>query len=94
MFYCWLFFCVGGLDYNFQVYKLIFPVGETRKLIEAYAIDDNIVEETEYFNLNIINPQDHNVRVGRYGETKIMIYDDDSKYLHNLCFLYNVLWFI
>jgi len=58
----------------------------TSQFIVADVIDDNVVEDTEYYNLSIATPQYRDVRIDRfyyrYNVTKITIWDDDGEYLH------------
>ena len=84
--YCVGYLCLVGSDYNNQEYNVKFPVRVTSQFIVADVIDDNVVEDTEYYNLSIATPQYRDVRIDRYSYrynvTKIVIYDDDGEYLH------------
>ena len=49
------YFCVGDRDYKIQVYSSIFYPGETRYGLPLDLINDDIVENTEYFCLIAIS---------------------------------------
>ena len=50
-------------------------------------IDDDTVEDTEYYFLNISSALPKRVSIARYAAAKITIIDDDGK-LHTYCFYY------
>jgi len=83
-----VYLCLVGSDYDTREYNVKFPVRVTSQFIVADVIDDNIVEDTEYYNLSVATPQYRDVRIDRYSSryrynvTKIIIYDNDSEYLH------------
>jgi len=47
-------------------------------------IDDDIVEDTEYYFLNISSSLPERVSIGRFAATKITIIDDDGEF----CYVY------
>lgn len=61
-----------------QDYNAIFYPGETRHRLLLDLIDDDIVEDTEYYFLNISNTLPNGVTAARYATTKVTIYDDDG----------------
>lgn len=69
-----------GEDYDFGVYRVIFPAGETHMSFSILITGDNIFEDNEYFNLTIdssLLPSNVNV-MDPYHVTVIII-DDDRK---------------
>jgi len=74
--------CVGNEDYVIQNYRVIFYAGQTRYKLKLHVIDDDIVEEDEYYFLNISSPLPSGVSLARYEATKITIKDDDGKYIN------------
>lgn len=92
--FCDLF--VETLDFKKQNYT--FEIQErtkTQELLKVIAIDDNIVEINEVYNLTIMifSPAIGRVHPGENQTTTITIYDNDSKQLCNitiiLCLVYS-----
>ena len=74
--------CLGNKDYyEIHNYLVIFYAGQTRHKLKHHVINDDIVEENEYFFLNISSPLPSGVSLARYEATKITITDDDGKYI-------------
>jgi len=76
---CYL--CVGNKDYEIQNYISTFRAGQTQYKLRIDVIDDDIVEEDEYYFLNISSSLPSGVSIARYEATKITIKDDDGKYI-------------
>ena len=86
---------VGDEDYETQNYSPIFYPGETRQRLLLDLIDDDTVEDTEYYFLNISSSLPERVSIARYAATKITIIDDDGKlYLLFLLYTYcfSIVW--
>ena len=79
--------CVGDQDYEIQNYSPVFYPGETRRGLLLDLIDDDTVEDTEYFFLNISSSLPERVTIGRYASTKITIIDDDGERLNLLYYI-------
>jgi len=73
--------CVGNEDYEIQNYIVTFYAGRTRYKLKFHVIDDDIVEENEYYFLNISSSLPSSVSIARYEATKITIRDDDGKHI-------------
>ena len=73
------YLCVGDLDYEIQNYNPTFYAGETRHRLILDPIDDDIVEDNEFYFLNITGTSSNRVTIGRYPITRITIQDDDGK---------------
>lgn len=73
------YLCAADVDYETQNYNTIFYPGETRQTLLLDLIDDDTVEDTEYYYLNISKSLPNHVSVGTYAETKITIQDDDGE---------------
>ena len=84
------YLCVGDEDYEIQNYNPVFYPGETKHTLLLDLVDDDIVEDNEFYFLNISESLPQHVTVGRYPSTKIIIQDDDSK-LHIPRLLYDCL---
>ena len=65
--------CIG------QNYYATFYVGQTQHKLKFHVIDDDKVEENQYYFLNIISSSlPRGVSIARYETTKITIADDDG----------------
>jgi len=73
--------CVGNKDYEIQNYIVTFYPGQMRYKLKLYVIDDEIVEENEYYFLNISSSLPSYISIAGYGATKIIIKDDDGKHI-------------
>ena len=74
-------YTVRNKDYETQNYNAIFYPGETRHRLLLDLIDDDTVEDTEYYFLSISNTLPDGVSIARYNTTRITIYDDVGNYL-------------
>ena len=74
---------VGDQDYEIQNYNPVFYPGEIRRRLLLDPIDDDIVEDNEYYFLNISDVLPNRVSVGTYASTRITIHDDDGMF--DLC---------
>jgi len=70
----------GGVDYDSGPYTVTFTAGVTSVPFDVPINDDNILENTEMFTLDI-NPSTlpNRVTVGNPGEATVTIMDTDSK---------------
>ena len=70
----------GNVDYNSGLYTVTFPAGMTSALFDIAIIDDNIHEESEYFDLIIATVQDipERIHFGEYLNATIFIEDNDG----------------
>ena len=70
----------GGVDYDSGPYTVTFTAGQTSTSFNVSINDDNILENTEMFTLDI-NPSTlpNRVTVGNPGEATVTIMDTDSK---------------
>jgi len=73
--------CVGNKDYVIQNYIVTFYAGQAQYKLKLNVIDDDIVEEDEFYFLNISISLPSGVSLARYEATKITIRDDDGKYI-------------
>ena len=68
-----------GIDYIYQNYFFTFEDGENIKVLSIQAIDDNIVEPDEKYNLTIrVESLPNRVIIGEHGTTTITIENDDG----------------
>ena len=69
-----------GVDYNSGPYSIRFDVGATRVSLNISINDDDILEYSETFNLNVNESLlPNSVQVGDYGQTTVTILDNDCK---------------
>lgn len=57
----------------------MFYPGETKRTLLLDLIDDDTVEDNEFYFLNISESLPDRVTVGRYPSTRVIIQDDDGK---------------
>ena len=71
----------GGVDYTSGPYTVIIPAGETNVSFAVPITDDDVLEETEVFNL-IINSSTlpNRVVVITPYQATVIIVDSDGKY--------------
>ena len=72
----------GGVDYTSLSQTLIFTRTTNRQCVRLETIQDEAVEEGEYFLVTLINPDGVSIAG---AQTNITIVDDDSRY--TLCFM-------
>ena len=74
----------GSFDYVFPrngYIRVIFPAGIASVSVPIRVIDDEIIERTERFGVNIVDVSlPHGVTVAGSPSASINILDDDSKY--------------
>ena len=64
-------------DHNLTEYKqLVFPAGSNSESV-VIAIDDDVYENTESFQIAITSTSDDNVLIGMTNETTVNIEDDE-----------------
>ena len=98
------FFLIGtNEDYSSGPYHIVFTAGMTEAVFNISMNDDDILEETETFNI-IINSSSlpNNVTIGGLDEAVVTILDNDgefyqtekyphhSKQVRGICILYNL----
>lgn len=80
--------CTAGIDFNIpkvqgtQILDIIIPANTTSVPIEIEIIDDNVLEQSETFRLNVMIPQESaalGISQGAIPSTRITINNDDSK---------------
>ena len=72
-----LYISIDLNDYNLTVsVQLQFPAGSTSASV-VIAIDDDVYEDTESFQVAITNTSDENVLIGMNNETTVNIEDDE-----------------
>ena len=72
----------GGADFVSQQFQLNFPAGETRADFNVTIIDDNVIENTESFQLLLSIPNNltsKGVQVGPNAEATVTIMDNDGE---------------
>ena len=70
-----------GVDYNSGPYVVRFNVGMTRVSLIISINDDDILEYSETFNLNVNESSlPNSVRVSDPGQTTVTILDNDGEY--------------
>ena len=75
---------VGDIDYDPGPYNVIIPAGATSVLFNVSVTTDSIVELDEEFELTIDEASLPDV-VSSAESTTVIIVDNDSKLLRNLC---------
>ena len=77
-----IFFIVGANeDYFSGPYFIVFPAGMTQAVFNILLTDDDILEGTETFNLNINSSSlPNNVTIGELGEAAVTILDNDGEF--------------
>lgn len=65
-------------------------IGEKSIKLTLFPIDDDIVEDDEHFYVNISRPVFYprtgdRIHLCKYPDTKIVIRDEDSKYITCVC---------
>ena len=79
--YCNDDFIGEGVDYNSGPYNVRFDVRVTRVSLTISINDDDILEYSETFNLNVNESSlPNSVTVGDHSKTTVTILDDDGKY--------------
>ena len=62
------------VDYIPKVhFEITFPPGSRRQLYNVNIVNDDIPEDSEYFNVNIINASPKGVTIGNLNRTLIEI---------------------
>ena len=67
---------VAGQDYNFASGTIVFSAGEMQKQISVQLINDNLIESTENFFVDLTNPT--NASLSGPGTATVNIADDDG----------------
>jgi hypothetical protein len=67
---------VGGQDYHFTAGTVTFNAGETQKQIAIQLINDNLIEATENFFVDLVNPS--NAALSGAATASVSIADDDG----------------
>jgi len=71
---------VLGTDYLNVPYTIMFPAGTTQSALNVTIINDNVLEETETFEVIITSsPRNSNVTSGDLGSAEVIIWDDDGE---------------
>ena len=71
---------IGGSDFTFGPYLVIFPAGVTRIAFNVTIIDDKRLEHDENFTLTTdLFTLPERITIGSSGHTTITILNDDSK---------------
>jgi len=67
-------------DYFSGPYFIMFPAGTTKVMFSIALINDDVLEETETFNV-IINSSSlpSNVTIGEFGDAAVIIWDNDGE---------------
>ena len=72
----------GGADFVSEQFQLNFPAGETRAEFNVNILDDNVVENTESFQLRLSIPNNltsKGVQVGPNAASTVTIMDGDGE---------------
>ena len=78
----------GGADFVSQQFLLNFPAGQTRADFNVSILDNNVVENTESFQLLLSIPDDlisKGVQVGPNAASTVTIMDNDGERVEELC---------
>ena len=67
---------VGGQDYDFTAGTVTFNAGETQKQVAIQLINDNLIEATENFFVDLVNPS--NAALSGAATASVSIADDDG----------------
>jgi len=68
----------GGVDYDSGPYSVIFTAGVTRVSFDVPINDDNELENSEQFRLDIFRSLPTNVNLGTPNTATVTISDDES----------------
>ena len=72
--------CIGeGIDYNFVLYNVSFPIGSTNASFDITISSDTILEDDEVFNVSI-NSVTNGHTVGTPGVATVTIIDTTSEW--------------
>ena len=72
---------IDGEDFTASVGTLVFSPGETSKLVEVPILQDNLVEYTERFSVELKNPVFANLEDGATTLTAEVVIEDDEPFV-------------
>jgi len=71
---------VLGTDYSNGPYLVTFPTGITESVLNIFILNDNVLEETETFEVIITSSsRNSNVTSGELGNAEVIIWDNDGE---------------
>lgn len=91
-------YCAAGIDFKVptvngtHLLDVVIPANTTKVPIKIEILNDNVLERSETFRLNVMIPQstaELGLTTGSIPSTKVTINNDDSKYygIGKTCFI-------